>query len=740
MRTLFLQRFEQTDDHSTNEVLVVFISENYLDDAEFVQAILEDVEANLWSDQILIIARKTAVKSIKDTFAKSPRIAAFLKRFPRMLPVALSGFKLDGTETYRHHLFGEARISLAYEEFQTDFMTRIFVRRAGLIRSTPSFHFKNPSDRHTSQFMRVSNILVRKAEVSFFAFCALKYIPNDTAFAYVDTPALFGLVAAINDHRLALQSTYHLSVDSFGSYEGLKKYKLTKTEDAIVFISASSSGSLAREVVRVEPLFDPKRVIHLVYLGPNDDKIKAICNLKKRIKINPNGLMSTDGDYRAGNCPMCSAGSVAIQLEGEQFEIAAPKPEPVLIVETDAHPRLKDTMSRLVGKNILGLGLGGSRGGFSRQFEVSPLELLESTNFQERLSYIFSRSIPASIATIIFLDEGSKPLALQMESICGKENVEIISAEVLRTMERSESSAAVVIAAAVIESGRRLQDVSRDLRAAFPHAPQIYVVGFAKTTSEERLKTLRLTLVRTARPQLHELVTVEMLVLPLSNQTNAWSSERDLLTRCFNLAQFPDSMPSDVEEIFRRRLAFLSNAANSLKNDIFIANTREKSLKLQHGFVFWSTDPSNDHHSQADVYFTIASVLEGLRANSMKPGAKALRADGLQYTLLSAANFGRFNDGIIQASLLRAAHPYELNYSAEKKQSSEMGRIVRRILESSDRPRGEAAAEFLIAIATGRLSFDNEDYKAVLAPLDSAPPVVEVLLKLCHSIKNVSSS
>src|SRR5690606_32937286 len=122
-----------------------------------------------------------------------------------------------------------------------------FVRRGGFVRSTPAYHFGNPSKRHTDRFMRLANALVRRAEISFLGFCCLPSIPAGTRTCYVDTPALLGLVGAVNDHRSA-SGWARVDADCFGSYEGLKSYGTLSSRDTVVLISASSSGGLAREV------------------------------------------------------------------------------------------------------------------------------------------------------------------------------------------------------------------------------------------------------------------------------------------------------------------------------------------------------------------------------------------------------------------------------------------------------------------------------------------------------------
>lgn len=133
--------------------------------------------------------------------------------------------------------------------------------------------------------------------------------------------------------------------------------------------------------------------------------------------------------------------------------------------------------------------------------------------------------------------------------------------------------------------------------------------------------------------------------------------------------------------------------------------------------MFWPRGLPEEDHTQADVYFTIASVLQQLRANAGrggKPGRSAIRTNWFQQTLLAPGNFGRFNDDVIQASILRAALTAELNYRDRPEDSREMGRLIARILKAAGVDRGGAAAEFLLALATRRLQLRREDLDTVL--------------------------
>jgi hypothetical protein len=285
----------------------------------------------------------------------------------------------------------------------------------------------------------------------------------------------------------------------------------------------------------------------------------------------------------------------------------------------------------------------------------------------------------------------------------------------------------VIVVANVTESGRSLLEVSRDLRRPFPNAPRIYIVGLAKYISDASLQKIKSNLTQTHAAVSHEFIAIEQIQLPSSSEMNAWIAERELLS---DTSFFFEGMSDAEGAEWQSRLDRLRLQTEPLIDELFVSSLAKNPIKLQPGFALWPSDLAGKG-SQADVFFTIASVFQNLRAKEEEEGAaRALRSDLFQQTLVDPGNFGRFNDGVIQASILRAAHPNELDYSATPNDSYNMARFARRMIESSNKPRGEAAAELLIAILTGRLKLHSTHYRDVLSPVDMLPTRVERLRKL----------
>jgi hypothetical protein len=301
---------------------------------------------------------------------------------------------------------------------------------------------------------------------------------------------------------------------------------------------------------------------------------------------------------------------------------------------------------------------------------------------------------------IVAIDEWSLPFAKQIAAFSDSSAV-IIARDSLDAIPAATRTA-IVIAASVIESGRSLLDISRDLRSIAPEAPLLYLTGFSKTTGEPRREALAKTLVQTVNPYPYEVIEIERMVLPVSLEGSAWAAELKLLIDP-NLAGL---IPSTLKTVIDTRVA---------------------------RFVFWPEGVVG-RHSEADVFFTIASVLQQLRANAHRGGKSAIKSNWFQQTILAPENFGRFNDDIIQASILRAAYPFEMNLADTPAASRELGRLINRIVNAAAHNRGGAAAEFLLAIATERLRLCRADLQYALSGPNTGIEMVEFLRAICHRL------
>lgn len=725
MNSIFTFRFEITRKVSSHDVLLAFAATPVIDPEVLATVIEREVQQNLVPDEVVLLVRDPTFDVTKKALSEDSQNVATIARLAGRATVTLIGYDCMGAEARREHVTGPApKRTVKLEDFKRRAITSIFKKRYGFVEATATYHFENPSGRHTERFIRLSNILVRGAEIAFIGFCTLPYFPEHTTTAYVDTPSLYAVVAAINEQRSSFEGTIPILADNFSSYAGAGNYLFTRFADSVVLISASSSGSLALQLM-VAHGFAANQVTHLLFLGSDCSGANIVCDLRKDMRHNENGVATLPSVEGPNDCRMCRAGSHAIKLQGDQFEFAGPQQESLLIAKSDAPAGLASLMERFAGGCIFTVGLGKSIGRQPRQFNVDPATLLAHPNFQERLDYVSRRSLPSSLRHVIAVDEASVPFAQQIAK-AGSSATEVVGRDQLDKIPTATETA-IAIAAIVIESGRSLLDISRDLRTIAPNAPLLYLIGFSKTTGEPRREALERTLIQTVNPYPYQMIEVERMTLPLSSEQNPWAEELKLLID----PDVADLIPPGIRSVIRARIARLREASRPLGTDLFLPNSGTRILSLQPGFVFWPDGIPARAHSQADVYFTIASVLQQLRANAHRSQKSAIKSNWFQQTLLAPENFGRFNDDIIQASILRAALPYEMNLADSPTDSRELGRLVRRIILAASTERGGAATEFLLALALRRLQLRRRDLEEVLSAQTSGVPMVQFMQTVC---------
>ncbi|MGD9662709.1 MAG: hypothetical protein AB7U63_15695 [Porticoccaceae bacterium] len=730
MKSMFSVRFDlhcKDDNAGTNtrDVLMVFVATPELDSAAFASMLEAEIEANLVPDEVAIIVRDPSLKNTLSELTGHSVNLSTLGRLGRSA-VTLIGYDCNGMESGRHCVMGTMpMVGMTIDDVRRRGITSIFNERRGFVEANATYHFENPSGRHTDRFIRLSNILAHGAEISFIGFCCLPLINSSVTRVYLDTPSLYVVVAAINEQRRSFIGTSWILADNFSSYVGFDQYEFDSGDASMVLISASSSGSLATRLI-AEKNIAPKQIVHLLYLGRQLSKTPVVCDLLHERRMNPAGVTALPSVNEPSNCPMCMSGSHAIKLRGDQFEFAGPQQDALLVGLSDAPKGLSTLMDRYACTEVFEVGLGRNNSKTPRLFHINADKLLNNAAFTRKLDYALSRSLPASVSHVIAADQQSLALAHRVAGRLPKPTPVILRNKIddipIATTQ------AIIIVSSVIESGRTLLDISRDLRSVAPEAPLMYLVGMEKSTGEPKRERLENSLIQTHNFFPYQFLTIDQIVLPASYDNHAWAAELQLLLA----PDIADLVPDQLQAIVKSRIDRLRFASRPMANDLFLANA-QTPLSLQPGFVFWPKSLSTTSgHRQADVYFTISSVLQRLRANAFGLNERRIISNWFQQTILAPGNFARFNDDVIQASILRAAYSYELNYSDTVAESRELGRLLRRIIVACQSPRGGAASEFLLALATRRLQLCKLDTEHVLRTEPPDIPMVRFLLEACR--------
>ena len=371
--------------------------------------------------------------------------------------------------------------------------------------------------------------------------------------------------------------------------------------------------------------------------------------------------------------------------------------------------------------------------------DLDPAALIGTPRFKERFAAAVSRYAPRQLAALIHEgDPASKVLAdAYLENVQDKTATRL-KADDLRQLSAHRVSEAggeqvakspaangsVVVLAASVGQGHVLDGISRDLRDPFGECPRTYLVGFSKHSHTQRSLQLVKNLefnsdLATGKGFRHLFCPLEQLVLPDQVIRSAWEVELSLLTKLIEDTQ-EDTSKRDALALLEARKDRLLRTAHLAVHDLFWHSPAGKALPLRDTFAFWKR--TQQEPSQGDVVFTIASVLENLRSGSKRK----LVSDSFTQRVIDPGMFGRFNDGVIQASFLRCALPQELYYAARPDLSGQMTSLIERIFRS-EAPANEGSFEFLLALACGRLRLTASDTRKVAEAAQSLPPPASVL-------------
>ena len=276
--------------------------------------------------------------------------------------------------------------------------------------------------------------------------------------------------------------------------------------------------------------------------------------------------------------------------------------------------------------------------------------------------------------------------------------------ELKELKELKKRSLSVVVIASCVAGGFTLLSVSRSLRN---RAEKIaYFVALAVPSSKTIWDQTRSNLdLRNDRKGKNPVEVVWQASLPQLSfgQASSWKKEYVWLQAQQEKHQC---------ETLIQRLELLENSGairkDGLSQNVFLPSPSGTALQINHNFAFHK---KTQDLTQADVFLVISSILHDLRDPSHKDG---LRQSMNSHVLLDPGNFDRYNDGIVQAAILRSAQSSELAYVTHGAASRSIAGLLERMIRMHSEPEGEALPEFLLALATGRMSLAPNDLSQII--------------------------
>ncbi|RAJ90846.1 hypothetical protein LX87_05475 [Larkinella arboricola] len=610
--------------------------------------------------------------------------------------------------------------------------TTIFKNNGGLVESTPDHHFVFPSNKHSSKFLRTGNVLIYQSEIFFLAIQLLKHM-KEVSSIYCDTSSINVLPYAVFELQRRFKLSFECpTVHSFSSYEMFESYKESFPYDSLILISASTSGNIVDRILN-EKRAERSQIQVIYFLGPNEKYqnhiSNVICNLTKDENFQL-GELEFKTYNSSDKCELCSiAHSRPINIRSDVFLTVQPKVEVHLLKTTnDYNPK---PVSQFVQKfrgysdtdNVIKVFYKENDANADYEIYFDFAHLIENiedekfSKFKESLNRYIDKTIPANTKYILYLpDIASKKLAEYIVAkIPTNVNLKLIKLEQNFIDQIIEESGSLIIVASCISTGKKLLQISRLMRSR-ENINLVYFVGIYRPISEKFSIEL-INDLKKGKDKSDErpFISVEQINCSIQQVSTSWENEKHFFEKM--LSTVNDESDKVLYDYINDRLDTLrkNKETRGLSDKVFLRKYNGENLYLRKNFAFWNfTDYTKDDISQSEVYFTISTLVTNLENNDINL-FPSLKQTNYVRNILSPRNFHRFNDGIIQASLLRAGKSDFFSYYLDSESNLKMKEFLLSIIEKYNTEDGEALLEFLLAIGLKKLRLKREDLREVLA-------------------------
>jgi hypothetical protein len=679
--------------------LVIFGGPDGFNDSDLVAAITLETKDQLSPEAVIILASGARRGDETPVILDNETTFAALSHSE---VISIFTYNRFGDLKKQSDVKGSWANELPLDHLRQQGLTKLFVDRGGALDAGPTLHFVKPSGRPDSRFLRASQALAEGVEIFFVALWILPYLSDDLDRIAIDSASIASLAMAV----LLMSGRQDLpTISTFHSYEGLESFRFGKDSRELVLISASQSGKLAH-LVKKET--SPRSKIVTVFATNTDDCTESyICSLDFHTHYNPFGLKKPRIQRSAGASAIPN--TRAIKLIGEHFTARIEKPQAIVPKIKHAPNVVKTVMSKISGSQIFRSNKSSSSVRSStRGLWIDSAKLMNTVFFNEWLTESVRTNLPASTKAIIYAkkDSPSEQLANKIRAEIKEQGGLLADCKTYHLQDLEDATDAafsdpvtILVAGDVTGHGEELMSISRALRKWAPKSHRVYFLLGALSKNGNAFEIFKSSLEYPS----HRLFTMLNICVDRERLASSWNNERDFLK------EFEDDLPAYLHD----RCADLDKIANGLVDKLFLPSGTSE-LALRDNFAFWPEKTDCTKASQADVFACVAAIMENMRTSEDLDQLEMLLNDSQTHTLLSPTTFSRFNDGVIQASWLRAALPIELNYQEAADESRQFSELVCQMINLHDKPQGEALSEFFLALVLGKCTLMESDSQRII--------------------------
>ncbi|WP_104698711.1 hypothetical protein [Pseudomonas syringae group genomosp. 3] len=717
-------------------VAVFFTGPDFLSGGQVAHALQTQLPRHVMPDALLFLLPKYTIEDFKAHKADkaSPLMAQFERKGLGSPQTYGVGFYDDaGAITDYVHISGSENKLGTLVKSQSSAIVKAglahLVKRSDVLKKAPAgFFYSKPSSRASNYFIRAEDLLSETLHAHYLAFACLPLIkkvkadgmsPPDTL--YLDTIALLPLAFALQMYLMRFDQPLFADIRSFHSHEGLvKDGPLPKGASAMCLISASTRCGLAEQWAKINSAA-PCLVTTILSFESEAD----CCTILHTLKQPDDFEMLQEGD---------SGGTRLIRIHGERF-VAEHSETRLLNITTDHAPTiLQPKFYSFMGANLFSCFRQDKPGSRSRTVHVKKDSLVATNGFKSWFETVLLEEAVSSTRWVIH-DDDEASASLADEAIaylkgCGVRIETKVSFDKFDAGTKFDGS--VIVLAAAVERGSRLQSVSRRLRTAQRTGTRLYIACALFGRSYQAMKELHSNLTQPAKDH-SRYVFKTYMEIPAAELACAdhWNKEQTLLSSLHSFSTtFSPPVTARMEVFDQAPLQGLA------MNPFWPSSHTHQPMALTRGFAFVDGKPDGKTDvtvaTSTDIFLTILWILQNARYSEKVANAKRLESGELQQVLLSPEVFSRFDDGIIQASFLHAALPTELDYRADEAQSLAMSDIIYRLAAGYGHERGEAAMEFVIALAIEKIRLHKKEdtrlRRRLIETLESEIPEIAYLL------------
>ena len=570
----------------------------------------------------------------------------------------------------------------------------LFAKEKVLARAPAGFIFLKPSNTRSRYFIKVENALSESENVYFLACSLLKKVnareteaTNPIEVIFIDTMAISSLAYTLRDlYEELYDCEAKPRVVSFHSYSGISTIDYPLPKYSLCIISASHSMNMENKWLENTKCLDSE-VITLLTFNNSDHSKRALHSL-------PDTVQELETEEHEGLRD--------IRIIGEMFSPEEIEPKQVLLnIKSHRISEWSKKAPLLSDKKVLSAFQKPLKNYTMKPIFIDGLKIFKFYR-KEVKKYVLD-NVPVSTNCVIHQnDESSKALAKFCAKLIRKHlkiPVKVISSDKITDIEIPKAEG-ILIAAAVIGRGEVLNSISRDLRGLHKGTRRILVVAQI-AESKTAITLFKKNIEQSPSGQLNKVNILQSLAVGMTEFTEL--KEEVSLFESLECKK-PERVQDRIEKIKKNGI---------LDSEFFLPSSvfPHCKLTLRPGFVFWDEEYQNSLDHSASVLSTVASSLQHAREEDSIPDADRLYSSAFQQVVLDPENFSRFNDGIIQAALLRASYSSELDYSSIADASKRLGKFLQRLFQNNQRDQGEASLEFAFALAIGKLKLTKKDHK-----------------------------